>query len=63
MEIKILKKPIKKSELLEMAKEGFGIEFDSMVNLKPHFGNRSRDVESQEIRDKIKKIVKKLIVD
>ncbi len=37
------------------------IEFDSMVNLKPHFGNRSRDVENTEIKDKIRSIVKKLI--
>lgn len=37
------------------------IEFDSMVNIKPHFGNRSRDVESLVIREKIKEIVKKLV--
>jgi len=37
------------------------IEFDSMVNLKPHFGNRSRDVENPEIKGKIRDIVKKLI--
>ena len=39
------------------------LEFDSMVNLKPHFGNRSRDIESEEIKEKIRKIVKKLITD
>lgn len=38
------------------------IEFDSMVNLKPHFGNRSRDVENPEIKEKIKAVVKKLII-
>ncbi|OGZ35411.1 MAG: hypothetical protein A3A94_00670 [Candidatus Portnoybacteria bacterium RIFCSPLOWO2_01_FULL_43_11] len=37
------------------------IEFDSMINLKPAFGNRSRDVESQKIKEQIRKIVKKLI--
>ena len=37
------------------------IEFDSMINLKPHYGNRSRGVEDSQIRDKIKKIVNKLI--
>jgi len=36
------------------------IEFDSMMNLKPDLGNRSRGVESEEIRNKIIKIVKKL---
>lgn len=37
------------------------IEFDSMINLKPAFGNRSRDVENPEIKEKIRSIVKKLI--
>jgi len=37
------------------------IEFDSMINLKPVFGNRSRDVESAQIKKKIKAIIKKLI--
>ena len=39
------------------------IEFDSMVNLKPHFGNRSRNVENPLIRDKIKQIVGQLVND
>src|SRR3989338_10107338 len=30
------------------------IEFDSMINLKPNLGNRTRDVDSPEIRKKIK---------
>lgn len=116
MAIKIVKTPIKRTELAEIASEGFGdmvkavvdvereimaiggelhadeeveltdkenskrentwginlypkklnddwIEFDSMVNLKPHYGNRSRDVESPEIREKIKKMVNKLVID
>ena len=33
------------------------VEFDSMINLKPAFNNRSRGVENPELRDKIKKIV------
>ena len=36
------------------------IEFDSMINLKPAFGNRSRGVENAEIRDKIRAIVKEI---
>lgn len=36
------------------------IEFDSMINLKPSLGNRSRNVENQEIREKIKTIFRKL---
>jgi hypothetical protein len=38
------------------------IEFDSVINLKPSFGNYSREVESQETKEKIKKIVQKLVV-
>lgn len=114
--IKIVKTPIKKSEILQMANEEFGdivkavvdvrqeimavggelhsdeevllseqknskredtwginlypkksendwIEFDSMVNIKPHLGNRSRDVENTAIREQIKTIVKKLVIE
>lgn len=39
------------------------IEYDSMINLKPALGNRTRNVDSLEIREKIKKIVKKLILE
>lgn len=37
------------------------IEFDSMVNLKPAFGNRSRAVESLQVQGRIKEIVKRLV--
>ena len=37
------------------------IEFDSMINLKPASGNRSRGVDSPVIREEIKKIVAKLV--
>jgi len=37
------------------------IEFDSMVNLKPAFGNRTRGVGNLETQKKIIEIVKKLI--
>ena len=36
------------------------IEFDSMINIRPSQNNRSRNVESQEIKKKIKDIVKNL---
>ena len=36
------------------------IEFDSIMNFKPGLGNRSRGVESEEVREKIIEIVKKL---
>lgn len=38
------------------------IEFDSMINVRPSQGNRSRSVEDAKIRDKIIHIVKTLII-
>ncbi|HEY4523688.1 MAG TPA: DUF5674 family protein [Candidatus Paceibacterota bacterium] len=38
------------------------IEFDSMVNIKPALGNRSRDVLNAETRKKIRAIVQELII-
>lgn len=37
------------------------IEFDSMVNIKPNFGNRTRGVDNLEIKNKIISVVNKLI--
>ncbi|OIN95231.1 hypothetical protein COS81_03025 [candidate division WWE3 bacterium CG06_land_8_20_14_3_00_42_16] len=37
------------------------IEFDSMINLRPSFGNTTRGVESKDVRDKIISIVNKLV--
>lgn len=39
------------------------IEFDSMINLRPRLGNRTRGVEDSSIRRKIKSILKKLIIN
>ena len=39
------------------------IEFDSMINLKPQHGNRTRSVEDPDIRAKIIEIVHKLVAD
>jgi len=38
------------------------IEFDSMINVRPSSGNRSRGVESEDIQEKIKMIVSKLVL-
>ncbi|MBI2065817.1 MAG: hypothetical protein HYT68_02000 [Candidatus Zambryskibacteria bacterium] len=38
------------------------IEFDSMINLKPALGNKSRSVEDLETQNKIREIVNKLII-
>jgi hypothetical protein len=37
------------------------IEFDSMINLKPAYGNRTRGVDNIETREKIMEVVNKLI--
>jgi len=37
------------------------IEFDSIINLRPSVGNKSRNVDNLEIRKKIIEIVNKLI--
>lgn len=37
------------------------IEFDSMINIRPSWGNRSRSVDDPQIREKIRKIVGTLV--
>ncbi|EKD86638.1 MAG: hypothetical protein ACD_37C00207G0002 [uncultured bacterium] len=44
----------------ELENEDF-IEFDSMINLRPASGNSSRGVDDPKLREKITKIVHKLI--
>lgn len=43
----------------ELIGEDF-IEFDSMINLRPSHGNRTRGVDNPEIREKIKAVINKL---
>lgn len=38
------------------------VEFDSMINIRPNQGNRSRSVEDEEIREKILEILKDKIL-
>ena len=37
------------------------IEFDSMINIKPAHGNRSREVVDSTLREKIKEVIEKLV--
>lgn len=39
------------------------LEYDSVINIKPSLGNRTRGVENAEIRGKIKAVVKQKIID
>ena len=45
---------------MELAGDDF-VEFDSMINMRPSQGNRSRGVESPQTREKIMQIVAKRI--
>lgn len=44
----------------EANKDDF-IEFDSMINLRPSFGNSSRGVDNTETRKRIKEVVYSLV--
>ena len=46
----------------EMSGDDF-IEFDSMINLRPSQNNRSRSVDDEARRNKIKQIVNNLVKD
>lgn len=46
--------------ILDEAGDNF-VEFDSMINLKPLLGNKTRDVENQATRIRIRNVVKKLV--
>ena len=37
------------------------IEFDSMINIKPNLGNRTRGVDNPLVKDKIRGIIKKIL--
>ena len=37
------------------------IEYDSMINVRPARGNRSRDVEDRELRERIRAVVHDLL--
>ena len=37
------------------------VEFDSMINIRPRQGNRARNVEKADLREKIIKIVEALV--
>lgn len=39
------------------------LEFDSMINVRPSRGNRSRDVEDPALRDAIRRVVASLVRD
>jgi len=38
------------------------IEFTSLINIRPNLGNRSMEIESKEIKNKITEIINSLII-
>jgi len=76
MAIQIVREPIPLDEVRSLARGQFGefvkavvdvgvgrdrIEFDSMINVRPSQGNRSRSVENPALRQQIVKVVTRLI--
>jgi hypothetical protein len=46
------------------AEQGPGwIEFDSLINVRPAQGNRGRDVEDEQVREVIRRVVTSLVAD
>lgn len=41
--------------------EEYFVEFDSMINLRPSYGNKSRGVDDESIQKKIIEVVNKLV--
>ncbi len=37
------------------------LEFTSLINIRPNLGNRSMEIQDKEIKEKIAKIIKKIV--
>ena len=59
----ILDRPVSREELSKLAENFYEdfLEFDSLINIRPRQGNRSRGVENEEIQERIRNIVNKYI--
>ena len=42
---------------------GERVEFDSMINVRPAQGNRSRDVENPDVREAVRQVIRGLVRD
>lgn len=71
--MRILKEPISKSDLIREStnfieenaiKDDIDdlVEFDSMINIRPSQGNRSRSVEDPTAQAKVKEVVEKWLL-
>ncbi len=38
------------------------LEYISLINIRPRLGNRSQEIKSEEIKNKIKNLVRKIII-
>jgi len=65
--LRFVREPLSRTALAAMAAEGFAetgdgwIECDSMINVRPGQGNRSRGVEDDAIRSSIRRVVELLV--
>ncbi len=70
---RIISQPISREDLARMAETQFGdlyleeegpdwIEFDSLINIRPGQGNRSRSVDDEHTRERIRALVSSLIL-
>ncbi len=55
--LRFVREPLTRSMLAEIATEGF----DSMINVRPAQGNRSRGVDDEAIRESIRIVVSALV--
>ena len=66
--MEIIQAPLTLAEF-KAADEGYfpdmikGVEFDSLINIRPLQGDRSRGIEDPNVQNKIRNVVKKWIRD
>lgn len=48
------------ANIFVMKPAGSNIEYSSMVNIRPGQGNRSRDIQDAQIRERVRQVVSKL---
>lgn len=58
MDMRIIKAPINKADPAKIASD---LEFDSMINVRPWQGNRSRGVENETTQALIRSVVERLV--
>jgi len=47
--------------VFDESEQGYFLEYDSMVNIKPNLSNNKREILDQGVRDKVKAIIEKQV--